>query len=200
MAIDVSKFKLKVHNINMTSFWKLRFLGADQNTWKGLISRAFWNLSPCSLSYSGTWDPSHHSYLKTSVKITWKRVQLWLCVSLLLLQCLPCVLRLVGLHFGPDSVQQPLPARFIFYLACNYFMFCNICQNLSGWKWILLKRRLSIKIWSRTRTLQYLLLFFHFPVSLESSCTEGFYGMHATLMDCACTGEEKVECQISLVL
>lgn len=88
------------------------------------------------------------------------------CMSLLLLQCLPCVLRLAGLEFGPDSVQQPLTARFIFYPACNYLMFCNGCQDLSDWKWILLKRWVSIKIWSRTQTLHCLLLFFHFPVSL----------------------------------
>lgn len=31
LAIDVNKYKLKVHNVNVTSFWKPYFSGIDQN-------------------------------------------------------------------------------------------------------------------------------------------------------------------------
>lgn len=66
----------------------------------------------------------------------------------------------------PWLSSAALTARFNFYPACTYLMFCDVCQNLQGWKWMLMKTWLSIKIWSRAQTLQCLLLFFHFPVSL----------------------------------
>ena len=31
LAIDVNKYKLKVHSVNVTSFWKPYFSGVDQN-------------------------------------------------------------------------------------------------------------------------------------------------------------------------
>lgn len=69
-----------------------------------------------------------------------------------------------------------LTARFMFYPACNSLMFHSVCQNVLGWKQNLLKMWLSIKIWSRTQTLQCLLLFFPSPVSLVA---ESLYGMLA---------------------
>lgn len=58
-----------------------------------------------------------------------------MCMSLLLLQCLPRVLRLAGLGFGPGSLQQPSLQGFVFILLATTWcsaMSVKICWVGSG--------------------------------------------------------------------